>query len=323
MRTWLTCAWTLIGAIALAQSVRQTPVVLAEHNGLDWDLALMSADGSRLEPIPSPGVENHSPSWSSDGRRIAFYSSETQGLFVIDIDGRNRRPLLTPERIGPDRDPSWSPDGGSIAFHSFRRDGTGVYLVDPDGENLRFLAISRYGRPGWSPDGQRIGHTRGNGHLSLSDIFTMNTTGGDVRNLTKTLSASENNPRWSSDGRRIAYERAENVPVGVPPVTDVWVMNADGTEQVDLTAHPAWDLEPIWMPGRDRIVFRSTRNGSNHLFVMNADGQNVDFLTDARIGTTSYDWYDPAYLLPVSPVGKRATTWGWLKRMTAPPRGDD
>lgn len=62
--------------------------------------------------------------------------------------------------------------------------------------------------------------------------------------------------------------------------TDIFVMQADGSDMVNLTNHPAWDGTPAWSPDGKRIAFTSDREGDNpQIYVMNADGSDVVRLT--------------------------------------------
>ena len=119
-----------------------------------------------------------------------------------------------------------------------------------------------------------------------TDIYTVDPLSRAVRRLTET--GDDGNPSWSPDGRRIAYQSNGSNP-------DVYVMNADGSNQTRLTSDPGADGAPAWSPD-GRIVFSSSRAGGNHLFVMNADGTNVRQLTFGAGDDYSPNW---------SPDGRR------------------
>jgi TolB protein len=84
---------------------------------------------------------------------------------------------------------------------------------------------------------------------------------------------------------------------------DIWTMNADGSNEVNLTNHPAIDEHPDWSPDGTRIAFISNRSdvpgnadGNLEIFVMNADGSNVRQVTDSVYpfpGQSGYDHYEP------------------------------
>ncbi len=77
---------------------------------------------------------------------------------------------------------------------------------------------------------------------------------------------------------------------------EIYVMNDDGTEQVQLTDHEANDNDPVWSPDGRKIAFSSDRDDAVHVYVMNADGSNVHRLTNS----TDIHEVNPAW----SPDGK-------------------
>lgn len=64
---------------------------------------------------------------------------------------------------------------------------------------------------------------------------------------------------------------------------EVFMMNPDGSEQVNLTQHPALDLEAAWSPTGEQILFVSDREGTRDLYVMDADGTNVQRVLNKKI----------------------------------------
>lgn len=96
-------------------------------------------------------------------------------------------------------------------------------------------------------------------------------------------------PAWSPDGRKLAFvsERDGNA--------EIYVMNADGSEQENLTRQPSSDSHPRWSPDGRKLVFVSRRVGNAEIYVMNADGSGLRKLTRSP----SYD-RDPAW----SPDGR-------------------
>jgi Tol biopolymer transport system component len=131
--------------------------------------------------------------------------------------------------------------------------------------------------PTWSPSGRQIAF-ESNRHGDYnsqadSDVYVMNADGTHVRELTFS-NAFDGDPAWGR-GNRIAFEseRTHNA--------DVWVINANGSGEKDLTADSqAFDGDPAWSPDGTRIAFTSQRdNGDREIYVMNADGSSPTRLT--------------------------------------------
>ncbi|RKU24279.1 hypothetical protein C6503_01250 [Candidatus Poribacteria bacterium] len=79
---------------------------------------------------------------------------------------------------------------------------------------------------------------------------------------------------------------------------EVYMMNPDGSEQVNLTQHPTEDFEAAWSPTGEQILFVSDRGGVRDLYVMDADGSNVRRVFKRKIKATKRG---PTW----SPDGKR------------------
>ena len=207
----------------------------------------------------------------------------------MDADGKNRTRLTE-----GDRHPAWSPDGQRIAVDSFR-DGA-IYVIDADGKNRTRLTEGWY--PAWSPDGQRIAFA--SDRDGYYDIYVMDADGKNQTQLTD-HPVDDEAPSWSPDGQRIAFarlRRIEETQDGWHVTSAIYVMDADGKNQTQLTDYTlsAWD--PSWSPDGQRIAFYapSLRDGYWQIYVMDADGKNQTRLTDHP----ATDW-NPSW----SPDGQR------------------
>ena len=87
-------------------------------------------------------------------------------------------------------------------------------------------------------------------------------------------------PSWSPDGGSIVFvsDRDGNF--------EIYVMNADGSNQRRLTNNPAEDIAPSWSPDGRYIAFASNRGGSYQIYLMDAAGQHVTPLTTSGSNTS-------------------------------------
>jgi len=104
-------------------------------------------------------------------------------------------------------------------------------------------------------------------------------------NITRRSIGFDRHPAWSSDGKRIAY-----TSVGRQRNVEIFVMNADGSKEINLTNHPSEDYDPTWSPDGQRIAFTSERDGNGEIYVMNVNGSNLINLTNSQV-----DEQDPAW----------------------------
>lgn len=175
----------------------------------DWDIAVMNADGSKVTQLTGTNSDDAYPSWSPDGRYIAFnrYTNGNWEVYVMDSDGSDVERLTNNDY--DDSYPTWTPDSKRIVFISYRHDEeTGdVYIMDADGTDVdRITDDERYHEvfPSVSPDGTQIAFeaepNRGN-----ADIFVMTINGGNVTNMTNSADYKETAPVWSPDGKQLAF----------------------------------------------------------------------------------------------------------------------
>ena len=240
-------------------------IVVQTTNGLD---TINAGGGERLHLVSEPGVFA-TPTWSADGRRIAFASNRGSADFEIYSIGAQGGAItsLTNNTI-EDNDPSWSPNGSRIAF---ARDlgPSQIYVMNADGtgELPLISGILEDSAPAWSPDGTRIAFARGSG--GNSDIWTMTSSGGSATPLT-TDPADETNPDWSPDGSRIVFQRGDTIVV----------MSASGGAQTPLPV-PSGAQRPAWAPDGTRILF----DVAQQVWSVNPNGTGATALTTA--GTAS------------------------------------
>lgn len=199
------------------------------------------ASGNKV-PIYREGVLNISPSFSPDGKRVAFASAGPDSnidIYVCDRVCRQPQRLTTSTAI--DTNPAWSPDGKQIAFTSSRSGKPQIFLMDADGQNTRRISFDGEYNEGasWRPDGQQITYATRRGNRF--DIAVTNLVDLQTRILTSSNDASYEEPCFAPDGRRIAFTSRRGKQ------SQIYVMNVDGKEWRQLT-HEGNNSAPDWSP---------------------------------------------------------------------------
>ena len=133
-------AWSPDGERIVFSSAREKHV--ENKFGITDEIYVMDADGGNQQRLTDNRNNDWSPSWSPDGKRIAFMADRKGDhikfdIYVMDADGGNQQ-KLTNHRDW-DGSPSWSPDSKRIVFNSNREGKSEIYVMDADGGNLQNL----------------------------------------------------------------------------------------------------------------------------------------------------------------------------------------
>jgi Tol biopolymer transport system component len=274
--------------IAFASQMDNNAVFFNEGIGLDSDMTkgneiyVMNADGSNQTRLTNNNYYDTVSSWSPDSSKILFISDRDGNyeIYVMNADGSNQTRLT--DNTAWDGEPDWSPDGNKVVFSSKRNRNYEIYIMNPDGSNQTRLTNTDFTdfSPVWSPDGTKIAFfsNRDGNH---GEVYMMNADGSNQTRLTNVKSINDfENPVWSPDGMKIAFVSDY----------DIWIIDYNGLNQINLTNNVAHDLYPSWSFDGKNIIFRSDRDGHYEIYIMDANGSN-----QTRLTNKANNW-DPVWL---------------------------
>ena len=247
------------------------------------DIVGVRPDGSGRTVILEAGMSIAPWSWSPDGARIALQGDRdlNSEIYTMAADGSDLQRLT--RAFATDIMPAWSPDGSTIIFARGHPASSDLYQMNTDGTSAtRLTDFDGYEHsPTWSPDGKAIAFIRGYGDARLfgesGSIWTMNGDGSDPQLL---LDQPAGAPSWSPNGRQIAFEsRGEDI-------SRIKVIDVESGTITDLGPGSL----PRWSPDGAKLAFVSDRSGNLDVFVMEADGSNVQALTTGPERDTLPSW---------------------------------
>ena len=306
-----------------------------------WRLGMGTALPRLLNPAQvtvAASLEDY-PTWSPDGRTLAFESNESGNwdIWLTQLGGGlpvNR----TADHPGEDRYPSWSPDGRQIAFWS-DRDGSGYYVVPTLGGPAQRVAATvpgpgspYYSPPQWSTDGTELAYVMyqpvGARFDSFVEIVSMVTR--DTRRLA--LPGTQEcrlDLSWSRDSRHLAYVDAA---WQVAETAQLRVLRLADGHSATLTDERANVRGPAWSPDGRHLYFSTNRTGASDLWRLpvaddgTADGaaeqvttavevRHAGFSADGRrIAFSKGRWVANVWRIPILP--DRAATWADAEQIT-------
>lgn len=219
-----------------------------------------------------PILHTYSPGWKGE-------------ICVVDATSKERRCLTDNYRF--DYDAVWSPDGSRVAFVQQTNNprNADVYVMNADGTGTKRLTTSPRDddSPRWSPDGTQIVWSKNSGDSPTGRLKVMNADGTEPYLLTGS-ERDDTWPRWSPNGEQILFNsRNPCTDEQLCTLTqfDVHVVDADGSDERNLTRSENDEYTPVWSPDGSRIAFtREVGEEDAEIFVMDADGSEVTQVTD-------------------------------------------
>lgn len=271
------------GRLVYAREIRDVNIWKVEVS----ELSASRAATANPVRVASSTLDEDSPDYSPDGKRIAFASTRSgvEEIWVANADGSN--PVQLTSMGGPSvSNPRWSPDGHTILFSSRREGSSDLYVIDASTGAWRRLTVDPANEieARWSRDGRWIYF--GSDKTGRNEIWKMLNTGGSPVSVTKNggVAAFE-----SLDGKWIFYSKNTDSP------STIWKVAASGGEETPVVGGLSYSLN--FVPVDKGIYFLAARGG--------AERTSIDFFDfalgkSATLLSVGRQWW---YGMAVSPDG--------------------
>jgi TolB protein len=235
-------------------------------NNTTYSLLVADSDGFNPQVVARSKESLLSPSWSPDGRKIAYVSFESgnSNIYVQDIT-TGARQLVESHRKGINGAPAWSPDGSKLAVALSYVGNLELFVLDLASHQETRLtnSLSIDTEPVWAPDGQSIYFT--SDRSGRPQIYQIASSGGSAQRVTF-QGQSNYNASVSYDGKQVAMVQANG------NVYRIVVMDRSLGDQVRPLSPGPIDESPSFAPNASMLLYAATEGRRGVLYAVSADG---------------------------------------------------
>jgi Tol biopolymer transport system component len=266
------------------------------------DIFTMNNDGTGLRQLTTNPADDAQADWAPDGRDIVYRIRKPNSRVNFEVSRMTASGLgitkLTDTPTGQaSSQPAWYPDRSAILFRRSASGGiSSIWHMGPLGEQPELLVDPPGGQlyPSLSPDMSRLLFATTKSPTGDTDraVESMAADGTGLTTLFDVPGAFDSAPAWSPDGTRIAFESNADVAGGNPERDEeIWIMDADGANPIQITHNAIRDEGPAWSPDGTMLAYSSGLDDLHlDINVMTTEGVHLRTLTNFAGRDESPDW---------------------------------
>ncbi|QIL21383.1 Tol-Pal system beta propeller repeat protein TolB [Thermomonas sp. HDW16] len=232
-----------------------------------YGLMVADADGYGPRTVVNSTEPLMSPSWSPDGRRLAYVSFEggNSGVYIQDIASGSREKVASFRGINGA--PSFSPDGGRLALTLSKGGNPDIYVMDLGSKHLTQVT-NHFGidtEPSWSPDGSSLYFTSDRG--GRPQIYQVSANGGGATRIS--FEGSYNaSPSVSFDGKKIATAQGAGNTYRIALYD-----RSVGSGRWSMLSPGSLDESPSFAPNGAMVLYAAREGRRGVLYAVSADAR--------------------------------------------------